>query len=169
MSLRVAKVPGSKWRLADWYVAHLPATRVYLEPYFGSGAVLFNKPRSPTEVVNDIDGRVVALFRCLRDRPDDLARVVSLTPWARDEWMRARSAPDADDELELARQFLVASHQSHGHRSLSRSGWRAYNACSSASSTKSVCIELLTRQPTMRRAKTSITKATYSQPCQVET
>ena len=124
MSLRVAKVPGSKWRLADWYVAHLPATRVYLEPYFGSGAVLFNKPRSPTEVANDIDGRVVALFRCLRNRPDDLARVVSLTPWARDEWMRARSAPDADDELELARQFLVASHQSHGHRSLSRSGWR---------------------------------------------
>jgi len=30
----------------------------------------------------------------------------------------------------------------------SRQGWRAYSACSSASSTKSVCIELLTRQPT---------------------
>lgn len=29
--------------------------------------------------------------------------------------------------------------------------------------------ELLTRQPTMRRAKTSMTKATYSQPCKVET
>jgi hypothetical protein len=27
----------------------------------------------------------------------------------------------------------------------------------------------LTRQPTMRRANTSITNATYSQPCQVET
>jgi hypothetical protein len=32
-----------------------------------------------------------------------------------------------------------------------------------------VRIELLTRQPTMRRANTSMTKATYSQPCQVET
>jgi hypothetical protein len=30
-------------------------------------------------------------------------------------------------------------------------------------------IELLTRQPTMRRANTSITKATYSQPCHVDT
>ena len=30
-------------------------------------------------------------------------------------------------------------------------------------------MELLTRQPTMRRAKTSTTKATYSQPCQVDT
>ena len=30
-------------------------------------------------------------------------------------------------------------------------------------------MELLTRQPTMRRAYTSITKAPYCQPCQVET
>jgi hypothetical protein len=50
-----------------------------------------------------------------------------------------------------------------------RSGCRAYKACSSASSTKSVRIELLTRQPTIRRANTSMTKATYSQPCQVDT
>lgn len=124
MTPRVAKVPGSKWRLADWYVAHLPARPVYLEPYFGSGAVLFNKPRSATEIVSDVDGRVVALFKCLRDRPDDLARVVSLTPWARGEWEACRTAPDAVDELELARQFLVSSWQSHGLRSLTRSGWR---------------------------------------------
>jgi DNA adenine methylase len=124
VSVRVAKVPGSKWRLVDWYVAHLPAQPVYVEPYFGSGAVLFGKPRSSTEVVSDVDGRVVALFRCLRDRPQDLARVVELTPWAREEWQAVRNAPDADDELELARQFLVASWQSHGLRSLPRSGWR---------------------------------------------
>ena len=34
---------------------------------------------------------------------------------------------------------------------------------------KSVRMELLTRQPTMRLANTSMTKATYSQPCQLET
>ena len=32
-----------------------------------------------------------------------------------------------------------------------------------------VLTEALTRQPTLRRANTSLTKATYSQPCQVET
>lgn len=122
---RVAKVPGAKWRLVDWYVAHLPARRVYVEPYFGSGAVLFSKPRSPTEVINDADRRVVSLFRCLRDRPAELARVVSLTPWSRDEWEECRQRPDADDELERARQFLVVSHQCHGLRINERSsGWR---------------------------------------------
>lgn len=34
-----------------------------------------------------------------------------------------------------------------------RSGWRAYSACSRASRAKSVRIELLTHQPTIRRAK----------------
>lgn len=124
MTSRVAKVPGSKWRLADWYVAHLPARPVYLEPCFGSGAVLFTKPRSPTEVVSDVDGRVVALFRCLRDRPAELARVVALTPWARAEWEDCRTAPRTDDDLELARRFLVTTHQSHGLRMNGRSGWR---------------------------------------------
>lgn len=121
---RVAKVPGSKWRLVSWYLGYLPAKKVYLEPCLGSGAVLCNKPRSPTEIVSDVDGRVVALFKCLRDRPRDLARVIKLTPWARGEWQACRDVPDATDELELARQFLVSSWQSHGLRSLSRSGWR---------------------------------------------
>lgn len=129
MTIRVAKVPGAKWRLIDWYLAHLPARRVYCEPYFGSGAMLFNKPRSSTEFVSDVDGRVVALFRVLRDRPADLERVIRLTPWAREEWEDCRRGrldePEAEvDDLEKARRFLVESWQSHGLRSLLRSGWR---------------------------------------------
>jgi hypothetical protein len=46
---------------------------------------------------------------------------------------------------------------------------RAHNACSRASRTNSVCIERATRQPMMRRANTSITKATYTNPAQVAT
>ena len=37
------------------------------------------------------------------------------------------------------------------------------------SNTKSVCIEPDTRQPTILLANTSMTKATYTKPCQVET
>ena len=42
-------------------------------------------------------------------------------------------------------------------------------ACSSAFKTKSVARDEETRHPTMRRAKTSITKATYTKPRQVAT
>jgi len=48
-------------------------------------------------------------------------------------------------------------------------GWRTYSACPRASRTKAVVIDELTRQPTIRRGNTSITNATYSQPCHVET
>lgn len=43
-------------------------------------------------------------------------------------------------------------------------GWRAYSACPSASRTKSVLIDELMRQPTMRRANTSITMILRSWP-----
>ena len=48
--------------------------QVYLEPYAGSAAVLFAKPRVPVEIINDLDGQVVNFFRELRDRPAELAR-----------------------------------------------------------------------------------------------
>lgn len=124
MSVRVCKVPGSKWTHAEWIVSHYVRRPVYLEGFFGSGAPLFAKPRSPTEIVNDLDDRVIALFRCLRDRPEDLARVVGLTPYARTEWRECRGDADVADELERARRFLVEGWQSHGARTGSRSGWR---------------------------------------------
>ncbi|WP_349772853.1 DNA adenine methylase [Lacrimispora xylanisolvens] len=58
----VMKYPGSKWSIADWIISFFPDHHSYLEAFFGSGAVLFNKPRSNIETVNDLDGNVVNLF-----------------------------------------------------------------------------------------------------------
>ena len=55
----VIRYPGSKARLADWIIGHFPEHRSYLEPFLGSGAVLFQKPRSSIETVNDLDGEVI--------------------------------------------------------------------------------------------------------------
>jgi D12 class N6 adenine-specific DNA methyltransferase len=63
-------------------IARIPH-RVYIEPYAGSAAVLFAKPRSPVEIINDLDDQVVNFFRVLRDHPAALARACQLTPYAR--------------------------------------------------------------------------------------
>lgn len=47
--------PGAKWGMAEQIVSLMPPHRSYLEPFLGSGAVLFNKPPSAIETVNDID------------------------------------------------------------------------------------------------------------------
>lgn len=59
----ILKYPGAKWRLAQWVIDHMPPHEGYLELFFGSGAVFFNKPKSRVETVNDLDGNVVRFFR----------------------------------------------------------------------------------------------------------
>lgn len=78
------KYPGSKWGSADWIISHFPEHHSYLEPFFGSGGVFFNKPRSDIETINDLDGEVVNLFRQIRNDPERLAREIYFTPYSRE-------------------------------------------------------------------------------------
>jgi DNA adenine methylase len=118
----VLRYPGAKWRLADWIISYLPPHTHYLEPYFGSGAVFFNKPPSKVETVNDIDGQVVNLFRVLREQPDELARLIEFTPWSRQEYYESYQL--TGESLEDARRFLVRCWQGQGSRTNSRTGWK---------------------------------------------
>ncbi len=118
----VLKYPGAKWNLAQWIISYFPPHTTYLEPFFGSGAVFFNKKPSRVETINDIDGNVVNLFKMIRERPEELSRLIEFTPWARDEY-RA-SYDKTGDELEDARRFLVRCWQAFGTRLCDRTGWR---------------------------------------------
>ena len=80
----ILNYPGAKWGMAEEIVSLMPHHRSYLEPFFGSGAVLFNKPPSAIETINDIDGDIVNFFSVLRSQPEDLSRLISMTPYARD-------------------------------------------------------------------------------------
>lgn len=114
---------GGKWLLSEWVIGHLPPHVCYVEPFMGGGSVLLRKPRVPHEVMNDLDGDVVNFFRVLRDRPDDIARAVALTPFSRAELHLAYET--APDELERARRLFVRSWQGRGGpRTQWRSGWR---------------------------------------------
>jgi DNA adenine methylase len=117
---------GGKWRLAPWIMSHFPTHRCYVEPFGGGASVLLRKPRSYSEVYNDLDGAVCSLFRVLRGRPDDLARAVELTPYSRAEFTGSYDA--TDDELEAARRLIVRSHMGFGSAAMSkahRTGFRS--------------------------------------------
>lgn len=102
---------GGKIRLGPWIASLLPPHRVYLEPFFGSGSVLFAKEPSPHEIVNDLDGNVVNFFKVLRERPLELEEVCALTPYARDEFLSADMGVAGLDAVERARRFFVRSSQ----------------------------------------------------------
>ena len=58
---------GSKWRLAPKLVRLFPPHKIYLSPFFGTGAELAFKAPSRLEVANDLDDNVYAVFSVLRD------------------------------------------------------------------------------------------------------
>ena len=77
----VLRYSGAKNRLAPWICEYIPKHDVYLEPFAGSLAVLFNKPKSHIETVNDLDGEITNFFRVLRDRGSELEQLILLTPF----------------------------------------------------------------------------------------
>ena len=120
----IAKYPGSKWRIADWIIGKFPPHHSYLEPFFGSGAVLFNKPRSHIETVNDLDGNVVNLFECIRDYPEQLARAIYYTPYARSVYEKVFSE-EPEDRIRKAVNFYTRLNMGHGFRTTGEKvGWK---------------------------------------------
>lgn len=111
----VLRYHGGKWKLAPWIVSHFPNHRIYVEPFGGGASVLLRKPRSYSEVYNDLDGEVVNLFRVLRDpeTAKDLIRRLELTPFARDEFVEAYQQQHGDP-IEIARKTLIRSYMGFG-------------------------------------------------------
>ena len=126
----VFRYPGSKWSIAEWIISHFPdgyENMVYLEPFLGSGAVFFNKRPGIVETINDLDGDVVNLFYVLRERPEDLKRVLELTPYSREEY--DKSFEDCEDSLEKARRFMVKTTQAIGAKlGHGKCGWRNHKS-----------------------------------------
>ena len=80
----VLKYPGAKQRIADWIIQNMPEHEVYLEPYFGSGAVFFSKTPVKIETLNDINGDIYNYFRVIRENAAALAKQIEMTPYSRE-------------------------------------------------------------------------------------
>lgn len=118
----ILKYPGGKWRIAEKIISIFPEHKVYLEPFFGSGAVFFKKEPSYIETINDIDGQIVNLFRVCREQPNELARLLNFTPFSREEFVNCYE--ETDDPVEQARRTIVRFHQSFGTSNSSKKSWK---------------------------------------------
>ena len=120
----IIKYPGSKWRIANWIISFFPDHHSYLEPFFGSGAVFFNKPRSHIETVNDLDGDVVNFFEWLKKDPERLAREIYYTPYARQVYEEGFDRIPKNS-LYKAVNFCIRLEMGHGYRTNGgKVGWK---------------------------------------------
>lgn len=117
---------GGKWNLAPWIISHFPPHKNYVEPCGGAASVLLQKPRSPLETYNDLDGNVVNFFRVLRDRPDELIYKLGLTPWSREEAMLPIN-DNGIDCVEWARRYWIKSWMIIGDLGKTHEAFRVSN------------------------------------------
>lgn len=118
----VLKYPGAKWNLSEWIISNIPPHTTYLEPFFGSGAIFFNKQPSYRETINDLNKQVVNLFKVIREQPEELAWRIEFSPWSRDEYRECYNLTGVP--LEDARRFLVRCWQAFGTKLNVSTGWR---------------------------------------------
>lgn len=118
--------PGGKSRVAEvaWRALG-PDVVNYVEPCFGSGAMLLGRPggAGKIETVNDLDGGIVNFYRAIQHAPDEVAEwcnwpVSELDLHARHAWLVVRLAELAD-QLRADPDFYCAK----------TAGWWVWGIC----------------------------------------
>jgi len=93
---------GGKSRLARVVAARLPSSRCYAEVFGGAGWVLFAREPSYVEVLNDVNGRLVNLYRVVRDAPGELAEALEFLPRSRALYREFGERAEPDDPVAAA-------------------------------------------------------------------
>lgn len=105
---------GGKARFADWIISRMPEHETYVEPFAGQAGVLFNKPPSRVEVLNDLDTDVKTFFEVLRDKRELLEGSAVSIPYFEeahealtDRWFDGEKF---EDDVVRAAVFLFLTH-----------------------------------------------------------
>jgi len=108
---------GSKDHLAPLIVKYIPEHHCYVEPFGGTGAVLFHKPPSPVEVFNDINHYITNFMLQLRDNYNALVWKLTFTPFSRELYNRwVKELSNERNPLELAAKWFFVQMANFGHR-----------------------------------------------------
>ncbi|VVE27883.1 restriction endonuclease subunit M [Pandoraea pneumonica] len=65
---------GGKRRLADDLIPRFPAHKTYVEVFAGGAALYFMRNPAPVEVINDINGELVNLYRVVQNHLEEFVR-----------------------------------------------------------------------------------------------
>jgi DNA adenine methylase len=117
---------GGKWRMASWIVSHFPEHDIYVEPFAGAASVFFHKPEAQLEVLNDLDGEVVNLFKVLQapETRDRFLEYVYYTPYSRQTLYETYGeASLSKDPVVRAANYFIRVTMSYAHTFHRRSGF----------------------------------------------
>lgn len=100
---------GGKRRLAAAIIEAFPEHQCYVEVFAGGAAVLFEKEPSKVEVLNDINGELINLYRVIQHHLDEFMRQFrwALTSRQMYEWEKMKPPYTLTDIQRAARFFYL--------------------------------------------------------------
>lgn len=108
---------GGKYQLSKQIVAMLPDHQCYCEPFAGAAWVFFRKPRSPVEVLNDINSELVTLYRVIQHHLEEFIRWFKWVLISRSEFERFwQSNPASLTDIQRAVRFFYLQKNAFGGR-----------------------------------------------------
>ena len=103
---------GGKFSHLDFLLPLIPHDATHFCDVFGgSAAVLLNVKPYPVETYNDLDSELVNFFEALRNQGPKLIKAIGLTPFSREELLRACTPGEGLSKLERARRFYIRARQ----------------------------------------------------------
>jgi DNA adenine methylase len=97
---------GGKSRLRQYILPLLPEHTCYVEPFAGAAWVLFGKPPSDVEILNDKEQELINFFRVVKEKPEELIKSFEWELVSRAEFERlAGLDPTCLDDVQRAHRF----------------------------------------------------------------
>ncbi|RYH56652.1 MAG: DNA adenine methylase [Alcaligenaceae bacterium] len=108
---------GGKRRLADIIIPRFPAHTCYVEVFAGGAALYFMRPPAEVEVINDVNGELVNLYRVVQRHLEEFVRQFKWALSSREvfKWMKVTD-PQTLTDIERAARFYYLQHQAFGGR-----------------------------------------------------
>ncbi|WP_293266728.1 DNA adenine methylase [Neptunomonas sp.] len=106
---------GGKRRLAKHILPLFPDHQCYVEPFAGAAALFFMKEPSKSEVINDINGDMVNLYRVVQHHLEELYKQLKWMLCSRQNWDWLQATPvETLTDIQRAARFLYLQKQAFG-------------------------------------------------------
>ena len=117
MPLPIIPWIGGKRRLADTLLNRFPPHTCFVEVFAGGAALYFMKHPADVEVINDVNGDVVNLYRVVQNHLEEFVRQFKWALSSRElfKWVQETPAHTLTD-IQRAARFFYLQHHAFGGR-----------------------------------------------------
>lgn len=106
---------GGKSKLTSTIIPLIPDHKCYVEVFAGAAWVLFRKEPVKVEVINDINGDLVTLYRVIQNHLEEFVRYFKWALVSRDEWNRLQRVDETTlTDIQRAAKFYYLLKNAFG-------------------------------------------------------